>query len=173
VYEENMTQPLTNRAVRELREMRYSSRELEQFVSTLKDEPREAVTLVILGGGSRDEKTVTAEAIAKQLPWNLVRVDLRHVVSKYIGETEKNLVRVFDEASRAGAALLFDEADVLFEKRTEIKPAHQYDSLEITSLLRHVDAYSGIVLIIVSDAAPAREWSKRLRRASTVVVLDR
>lgn len=173
VYEENMTEPITNRGIRDLREMRYSSRELDRLVSTLKDEPREAVTLVILGGGSRDQKTITAEAIAKQLPWNLVRVDLSHVVSKHIGETEKNLDRVFDEASRAGAALLFDEADALFGRPTEVKPAgDRYDSIEMNYLLQHIDAYSGIVLMIVNDAAPAREWTKRLRRASIVVVLD-
>jgi hypothetical protein len=66
----------------------YSSRELDRLVRTLKDEPSEAVTLVILGGGSIDEKTITAEAIAKQLATNLVRVGLSRVVSKYIGETE-------------------------------------------------------------------------------------
>jgi SpoVK/Ycf46/Vps4 family AAA+-type ATPase len=166
-----MTEPITNRAVRELREMRY---ELERLVTTLKDEPREAVTLVILGGGSRDQTTITAEAIAKQLSWALVRVDLRRVVSQHIGETEKNLDRVFDDASRARAVLLLDEAGALFGKRTEVKPSNdRYDSPEIRALLRHVDVYSGIVLIIVNDAAPAREWAKRLRRASTVIVFDR
>jgi ATP-dependent 26S proteasome regulatory subunit len=169
-----MTEPITNRGVRDLREMRYSSLELDRLVSMLKDEPREAVTLVILGGGSSEQNTITAEAIAKELPTNLVRVDLRRVVSKYLGETEKNLDRVFADASSAGATLLFDEADALFGRRTEVQPAGDpYDSVEMSSLLQHVDAYSGIVLMIVNDASPVREWAGKLRRASTVVILDR
>jgi SpoVK/Ycf46/Vps4 family AAA+-type ATPase len=168
-----MTEPASKRGIRDVREMRYSSRELERLVSTLKDEPRDAVTLVVLAGTSKDQKAITAEAIAKQLQRNLFRVDLSHVVSKYIGETEKNLDRMFDDASRAGAALLFDEADALFGKRTEVKPAgDRYDSIEMNALLHRIDANSGIVIMIVSDAAPAREGAKKLRRASTVVVLD-
>jgi SpoVK/Ycf46/Vps4 family AAA+-type ATPase len=168
-----MMEPANKHGIRNVREVRYSSRELERLVSTLKDQPREAVTLVVLAGASKDQKTITAENIAKQLQLNLIRVDLSHVVSKYIGETEKNLDRVFDDASHAGAALLFDEADALFGKRAEVKPGgDRYDSVEINCLLQHIDAYSGIVLMIVNDAAPAREGAKRLRRASTVVVLD-
>jgi SpoVK/Ycf46/Vps4 family AAA+-type ATPase len=102
-----MTEPITNRGARDLRETGYSSLKVDRLVSMLKDEPREAVTLVILGGGSSEQKTITAEAIAKEIPTSLVHVDLSRVVSKYIGETEKNLDRVFADASRAGATLLF------------------------------------------------------------------
>ena len=166
-----MTEPITNRGIRDLRATGYSIGELERLASTLKDESRETVTLVILGGGSGDQKVSAVEAIATQVPWKLVRVDLRHVVSKHIGETEKNLDRVFDDGLRASAALLFEEADALFGKRTEVKPSgDRYDSTEMGSLLQHVDAYSGLVLIMVNDAAPAREWARRLRRASTVIV---
>ena len=169
-----MTEPITSRRAKEVREIRYSSGELERLVSTLKDEPGEAATLVILGGGSRDQKTNTAEAIAKQLPGNVVRVDLSRAVSKYTGETEKNIDRVFADAARAGAAVLFDEADALFGTRTTAEPDGDRDrSLEMGSLLHHVDAFAGIVLLMVNDADPAREWAKNLRRASTVVVLDR
>ena len=169
-----MTEPITSRGAKEVREMRYSSRELERLVSTLKEESNAAATLVILGGGSSDVKTNAAEAIAKQLPGNLIRVDLSRAVSKYTGETEKNIDRVFADAARAGAAVLFDEADALFGTRTTAEPAGDRDgSFEMSSVLQHVDAFAGIVLMIVNDADPAREWAKKLRRASTVVVLDR
>jgi SpoVK/Ycf46/Vps4 family AAA+-type ATPase len=156
-----------------VREIRYASRELDRLASTLKDEPRETATLVILAGASADRKSATAEAIAKQLQRTVVRVDLHAVVSKYIGETEKHLDRLFDDAERADAVLLFDEADALFGKRSEVSPSgDRDDSVELNYLLQRLDAYSGIALLIVNDAKPAQGLATRLRRANTIVVLD-
>jgi SpoVK/Ycf46/Vps4 family AAA+-type ATPase len=157
-----------------VREIRYASRELDRLVSTLKDEPGEAATLVILSGASTDQKSVTAEAIATQLDRALVRVDLSAIVSKYIGETEKNLDRLFDDATRSGAVLLFDEADALFGNRSAVRPSgDRFASVETNDLLQRLDAFSGIVVLVVNDPKPAREQAAKLRRARTVVVLDR
>ena len=165
-------EPASNRGVSGLREIRYSRREIDTLVSALKNQPREAATLVILAGASTEQKTVAAETIAKQLQLNLVRVDLSTIVSKFIGETEKNIDRVFDDAARAGAVLLFDEGDALFGKGTDAPPSGD-GSPAMRYLLQRIDAYSGIALMIVNDPKPAGEEATRLRRAKTVVVVDR
>jgi SpoVK/Ycf46/Vps4 family AAA+-type ATPase len=167
-----MMQPGSNRSGSGPREIRYSSGELERLVSALKDQPGEAATLVVLAGASGEQKTVTAEAIAKQLQLDLVRIDLKTVVSKYIAETEKNIDGVFADAERAGAVLLFDESDALFGNRTEPRAGDRNDSAAMRYLLQRIDAYAGIALMIVNDAKPAREAATRLRRASIVVIAD-
>jgi SpoVK/Ycf46/Vps4 family AAA+-type ATPase len=154
-----------------LGEIRYSSRELETLVSALKDQPSEAATLVVLAGASGEQKTITAEAIAKQLQRDLVRIDLRTIVSKYIAETEKNIDRVFADAERAGAVLLFDEADALFGSRTEPPAGDRDGSAAMRYLLQRIDAYAGIALMIVNDQKPVWERATSLRRAKTVVVV--
>ena len=83
-----------------------------------------------------------------ELDETLFRIDLSRVVSKYIGETEKNLRKVFDAAERGGAILLLDEADALFGRRTEVTSSHdRYAGLEIDFLLQRIEAFSGIVLL--------------------------
>ena len=165
-------EPGSHRGISNLREIRYSSRELETLVSALKDQPSEAATLVVLAGASREQKTSAAEAVAKQLQRDLVHVDLGTIVSKYIGETEKNIDRVFADAERAGAVLLFDEADALFGPRAEARPSgDRADSAAMRYLLQRIDAYSGIALMMVNDPKPVWEGATRLRRAKTVVVV--
>jgi SpoVK/Ycf46/Vps4 family AAA+-type ATPase len=89
-----------------------------------------------------------AEVMATELGRELYRVDLDQVVSTYIGETEKNLSRVFESAERAGAVLLIDEADALFGSRTDVKDAHdRYANIEIGYLLERVEAYEGLVIL--------------------------
>jgi AAA+ superfamily predicted ATPase len=99
-------------------------------------------------GPSGTGKTMAAEAIAHELGMRLYRVDLAGVVSKYIGETEKNLKTVLDEAERAHAVIFFDEADALFGKRSEVKDAHdRYANIEINYLLQRIECYSGVALL--------------------------
>ncbi|MBZ9643537.1 ATP-binding protein [Streptomyces sp. PSKA30] len=103
---------------------------------------------VLFAGGSGTGKTLAAEVMAKELGLDLFVVDLSQVVSKYIGETEKNLRRVFDAAERGGALLLFDEADALFGKRSEVKDSHdRYANLEVSYLLMRMEAYRGLAIL--------------------------
>ena len=99
-------------------------------------------------GASGTGKTMAAEVLANELQLDLYRIDLSQVVSKYIGETEKNLGRVFDAAEAGGAILLFDEADALFGKRTEIKDSHdRYANIEISYLLQRMEDYRGLAIL--------------------------
>jgi SpoVK/Ycf46/Vps4 family AAA+-type ATPase len=91
---------------------------------------------------------MAAEVIANELHLDLYKIDLSQVVSKYIGETEKNLERIFSAAQSANAILLFDEADALFGKRSEVKDAHdRYANLEIAYLLQKMEEYEGVTLL--------------------------
>jgi ATP-dependent 26S proteasome regulatory subunit len=93
-------------------------------------------------------KTMAAEVIARELRLDLYKVDLSCVVSKYIGETEKNLGRVFDEADQSNGILFFDEADALFGRRSEVKDSHdRYANIEIDYLLQRMEEYQGIVIL--------------------------
>lgn len=99
-------------------------------------------------GASGTGKTMAAEVLAQELRLDLYRIDLSSVVSKYIGETEKNLRRVFDAAETGGAILLFDEADALFGKRSEVKDSHdRYANIEVSYLLQRMEAYRGLAIL--------------------------
>ena len=99
-------------------------------------------------GPSGTGKTLAAEVIARRLGFDLVRVDLSQIVSKYIGETEKNLARVFDAADRGGCVLLFDEADALFGKRSEVRDSHdRYANIEVGYLLQRIEAFRGLAIL--------------------------
>jgi AAA+ superfamily predicted ATPase len=103
---------------------------------------------VLFSGPSGTGKTMSAEVMATDLGLPLYRVDLAAVVSKYIGETEKNLSKIFDDASASGAILFFDEADALFGKRSEVHDAHdRYANLEVSYLLQRMEEYDGIVVL--------------------------
>jgi SpoVK/Ycf46/Vps4 family AAA+-type ATPase len=102
----------------------------------------------LFAGESGTGKTMAAEVLAHELQLDLYRIDLSAVVSKYIGETEKNLRRVFDAADDSGAILLFDEADALFGKRSEIKDSHdRYANIEVSYLLQRMEAYRGLAIL--------------------------
>jgi hypothetical protein len=102
----------------------------------------------LFSGASGTGKTMAAEVLARELRLDLFRIDLSQVVSKYIGETEKNLRRVFEAAQEGGAILLFDEADALFGKRTEVKDSHdRYANIEVSYLLQQMEAYSGLAIL--------------------------
>ncbi|WP_414552407.1 ATP-binding protein [Anabaena sp. CCY 0017] len=102
----------------------------------------------LFAGASGTGKTMAAEVIADELRLDLYRIDLSQVVSKYIGETEKNLRRVFDAAETGGAILLFDEADALFGKRSEVKDSHdRHANIEVGYLLQRMESYRGLAIL--------------------------
>jgi hypothetical protein len=102
----------------------------------------------LFAGPSGTGKTMAAEVLARELRLDLYRIDLAGVVSKYIGETEKNLRRVFDAAEQAGAVLFFDEADALFGKRSEVKDSHdRYANIEVNYLLQRMEDYRGLAIL--------------------------
>jgi hypothetical protein len=102
----------------------------------------------LFAGESGTGKTMAAEVIANELNLDLYRIDLSAVVNKYIGETEKNLRRVFDAAECGGVILFFDEADALFGKRSEVKDSHdRYANIEINYLLQRLEAYRGLAIL--------------------------
>ncbi|TAH37120.1 MAG: ATP-binding protein [Planctomycetota bacterium] len=102
----------------------------------------------LFAGPSGTGKTLAAEVLAHELDLDLYRIDLSSVVSKYIGETEKNLRRVFDAAEEGGAVLLFDEADALFGRRSEVKDSHdRYANVEISYLLQRMESYHGLAIL--------------------------
>ena len=108
---------------------------------------RKQAHLVFTGGNGKLTETVSRWLAADQ-GRQIYRVDLSSIVSKYIGETEKNLYNLFDNASKENVMLLFDEADALFGKRTEVKDAHdKYSNQEVSYLLQCIDAYNGTVVI--------------------------
>lgn len=99
-------------------------------------------------GSSGTGKTMAALGVARQLGIQLLRLDLSRVVSKYIGDTEKNLDRVFTDAQRSGAAILIDEADALMGKRSEVKDAHdRYANIEVAYLLQRLEAFEGLAIL--------------------------
>ncbi|MEM9267059.1 MAG: ATP-binding protein [Cyanobacteria bacterium P01_F01_bin.13] len=119
----------------------------------------------LFAGDSGTGKTMAAEVIANALQLNLYRIDLSSVVSKYIGETEKNLRRLFDAAEDGGAILFFDEADALFGKRSEVKDSHdRYANIEINYLLQRIEAYRGLAILATNmKSALDPAFMRRLR----------
>ncbi|MFE0171710.1 ATP-binding protein [Streptomyces sp. NPDC059002] len=104
--------------------------------------------IALFAGDSGTGKTLSAEVVAGELGLDLYVVDLSAVVDKYIGETEKNLERIFAEADRTDAVLLFDEADAVFGKRSEVKSSHdRYANLESAYLLQRLEAFDGIAVL--------------------------
>jgi len=116
-------------------------------------------------GESGTGKTMAAEVIANDLRLHLYRIDLSAVVSKYIGETEKNLRQLFDAAEDGGAILFFDEADALFGKRSEVRDSHdRYANIEINYLLQRMEAYRGLAILATNMRGALDEaFMRRLR----------
>jgi AAA+ superfamily predicted ATPase len=119
----------------------------------------------LFAGESGTGKTMAAEGIANRLRLDLYRIDLSAVVSKYIGETEKNLRRLFDAAEDGGAILFFDEADALFGKRSEVKDSHdRYANIEINYLLQRIESYRGLAVLATNmKSALDQAFMRRLR----------
>jgi broad-specificity NMP kinase len=147
---------------------------LDEIVSAVRHRPRvqqewqmtrRRGMAILFSGPSGTGKTMSASLIAAELRVDLFAVDLAAVVSKYIGETEKNLDAVFTEARSSNAMLLFDEADALFGRRSETKDAHdRYANLEVAYLLQRMEAYDGLTVLTTNlrtnvDEAFARRFA--------------
>ncbi|MDE3011020.1 MAG: ATP-binding protein [Pseudomonadota bacterium] len=119
----------------------------------------------LFAGDSGTGKTMAAEVIANALRLSLYRIDLSAVVSKYIGETEKNLARLFDGAEDGGAVLFFDEADALFGKRSEVNDSHdRFANIEINYLLQRIEAFRGVAILATNmKSALDAAFLRRLR----------
>jgi len=119
----------------------------------------------LFAGDTGTGKTLAADVIATHLRLDLYRIDLSAVVSKYIGETEKNLRRLFDAAENGGSILFFDEADALFGKRSEVKDSHdRYANIEINYLLQRMEAYRGLAILATNmKSALDQAFLRRLR----------
>ena len=120
---------------------------------------------VLFAGPSGTGKTTAAEVLAHELHLDLFRIDLSQVMSKYIGETEKNLSRVFDAADQGAAVLLFDEADALFGRRTEVRDSHdRYANCEVSYLLQRMETYRGLAILTTNRKSSLDQaFLRRLR----------
>jgi hypothetical protein len=120
--------------------------------------------IALFAGPSGTGKTMAAEVIARDLGLDLYTIDLAMVVDKYIGETEKNLDRIFSEAERVNGVLFFDEADALFGKRSDVKDAHdRYANVETAYLLQRMEAFDGIAILATNLRANLDEaFARRL-----------
>ena len=116
-------------------------------------------------GESGTGKTMASEVLANELQLDLYKIDLSQVVNKYIGETEKNLKRIFDAAEEGGAILLFDEADALFGKRSDVKDSHdRYSNIEVSYLLQRMESYSGLAVLTTNmKSAIDKAFLRRIR----------
>ena len=132
--------------------------------------PPRGVTLAIFSGPASTGKTLAAEALAARLGLSAFRIDLGRVVSRYIGDTEKNLARVFDAAGRDRAVLFFDEADALFGKRTDVGDAHdRYANIEIAYFLQRLEAVTGVVILATSRPAALAPLARARSRATVAI----
>ena len=117
---------------------------------------------VLFYGPPGTGKTMAAQVIASRFGMELYRAELSAVVSKYIGETEKNLKQIFDDAKKSQAILFFDEADALFGKRTEVKDSHdKYSNMEAAFLLQEMERYNGVVILATNFVENIDEAFKR------------
>jgi hypothetical protein len=153
---------------------------LQELVSTVRARPKvlegwqvgkklasSAGVTVLFAGPPGTGKTMAAEVIAGELGLDLYKIDLSTVISKYVGETEKNLEKIFDEAESSNAILFFDEADAIFGKRSEVRDAHdRYANIEISYLLQRMEAYDGITILATNLRANLDEaFIRRLQVA--------
>jgi AAA+ superfamily predicted ATPase len=127
--------------------------------------PEGRALAILFSGRSGTGKTMAASIIARTLELDLYKIDLAAIVSKYIGETEKNLDRIFGEGQTSNAVLFFDEADALFGKRSEVKDAHdRYANIEVAYLLQRIEAYEGLVILATNLARNIDEaFARRMR----------
>src|SRR3954468_4497608 len=145
--------------------LRFGDPLLDRTIATIRNEPaprRQA--LFILAGVPKPARFAAASALARDLAISLYAVDLSAIVSKYIGETEKNLAALFDQAGRTGQILFFDEADPLFGKRSQVKDAHdRYANVEVNDLLQRIEAFPGIVIAATSTPG-VKPIARRVRQ---------
>ncbi len=153
---------------------------LHEIVSTVRGRPKvleewgvgeklaaSAGVTILFAGPPGTGKTMAAEVIASELGLDLYKIDLSTIVSKYIGETEKNLERIFSEAQSSNAILFFDEADAIFGKRSEVKDAHdRYANIEVSYLLQRMEQYDGVTMLATNLRANLDDaFTRRLQFA--------
>ena len=145
-------------------QVRYRMRVYEHWGFSQKSKRGLGVS-ALFAGASGTGKTMAADVLAHDLELDLYRIDLSAVVSKYIGETEKNLKQVFDAAEEGGVLLLFDEADALFGKRSEVRDSHdRYANIEVGYLLQRMEAYQGLAILTTNlKSALDTSFQRRLR----------
>ena len=144
------------------------AKRIEEITRHMKSSKSKSGTMALFAGPSGTGKTMTAEVLAAETGLDLYRIDLASVVSKYIGETEKNLDQVLETAAARDAVLLFDEADALFGQRTEVRDAHdRYANTETNYLLQKIEQYPGLVILTSNRKSNLDETL--LRRARFVV----
>ena len=138
---------------------------LRQVVEQVRRKPHPIGVTALFAGESRTAKIQAAEVLATHLRRTLYHIDLGSVVSKYAGETEKSLGRIFDAVAGSGAILYFDEADALFGGRSDVRDSHdRYANIDIDSLLQRVEGYDGLTILATnmkSNLDPA--FTRRLR----------
>jgi AAA+ superfamily predicted ATPase len=164
-FDDLVLPPGQSAALRDIaRQLRYRERVYREWEFGSKHQLGQGL-VALFAGESGTGKTLAAEAIANEVNLDLYRVDLATLVSKYIGETEKNLKRLFDAAETSGAVLLFDEADALFGKRSEVKDSHdRYANIEVAYLLQRVEAYRGLAVLTTNmKSALDRAFLRRIR----------
>ena len=140
----------TQEAVKQLNDWLILRRELQSARTNLSQDLNHFCAIFF--GPEGTGKTLTATLLGKSLEIDVYRIDLSKVMSKYIGETEKNLSRLFDVAENSGFILFFDEADALFGKRTEVRDSHdKYANQEVSWLLQRIDSFNGMVILSCSN----------------------
>ena len=156
----NLAQKIETRATLETIPLAESQKQTLKEISMHARDSRK--NIVLFAGVNGTGKTIAAEVIAGGLKRDLYRVDLSNIVSKYIGETEKNLSRLFNAAESAGAILFFDEAEALFGKRSEVKDAHdRYANLEISYLLQRLESFDGLAILATNHEEDTPEKFRR------------
>ncbi|WP_188307686.1 ATP-binding protein, partial [Streptomyces sp. CBMA123] len=150
-----------------LRELVLRARHRDQVLGQWRMRPgggRGNGVIALFAGESGTGKTMSAEVVAAELGMELYVVDLSTVVDKYVGETEKNLERIFTEAAQVNGVLLFDEADALFGKRSQVKDAHdRHANVETAYLLQRMESFAGIALLTTNLRANLDEaFTRRL-----------
>lgn len=158
--------PHSSAAARQLQDL---AKRIEQHTKTwLSATGENAGTLALFAGPSGTGKTVAAKMIAKRFALPLYRIDLGKLASKYIGETEKNLSKLLDAASKEASVLFFDEADALFGKRSEVKDSHDsYANMEVSYLLQRLEQHPGVAILTTNQ--PKSIDSSLLRRFEYVI----
>ncbi|GEM_PF-1497206 len=139
--------------------------EAKETKSVVKDEDinlnKKGIT-VLFAGPSGTGKTMAANLIANQLKEDLFRVDLSSLVNKYIGETEKNLNRIFTIAEKSKVILFFDEADALFGKRSKVKDSHdRFSNSDVSFLLKRIESFKGLVILAANNKENMEEINVR------------
>lgn len=144
------------------------TKDIAEIAGYLKSSKAKSGTMALFAGPSGTGKTMSAEVLAAETGRDVYRIDLASVVSKYIGETEKNLDRVLETAAAKDVVLLFDEADALFGQRTDVRDAHdRYANADTNYLLQRIEQYPGLVILISNHKSDLDE--ALLRRARFVV----